>query len=485
MNRFRSCLLQIAGITLTMPGCSPNGERNGLSGDLVIPARWQQGSGSTTAADHASLATWWRQFHDPVLNEVITISLRSSTDVRTALSRIAEYRARRGVEKASLFPQLTANGSGSTQRSRNSETQVNASGESFQASMDASWQTDLFGRQRQIVRAAAEDLGKAEEDFYGAQVSLVAEVASAYVKLRSAEAELGVVQRNIATRSETVQLTRWREQSGSVSSLDTQQSISILEQARASIPDLQLTVDQTRNQLARLSGSAPGALDFLLKKPQPVPKPPSRIAVGIPAEALRHRPDVRAAEHKVVAALARKNVAQLARLPSLSLNGTLDLESTRAGRLFSAEGTAASLIGSLTAPIFDAGRIRNNIVIQTELGTQSIIAYEAVVLTALSEGENALVAIQRYSEKMGVLATAIAAAREAANLASIQYEAGQVSLLINLDAQRTLLSLEQQNVTATASRASACIQLYKALGGGWSHQPKVRSWNCRISLKAL
>lgn len=470
MNRLKSFLPLVAGITLTLPACLPSDGRNWLSGGVVVPSRWQHRSGSTTAADDAALTTWWKQFHDPVLSEVVTISLHSSTDVRTALSRITEYRARRGVEKSWLFPQLTGNSSGSTERSRNRETNVTLSSETYRASLDASWQTDLFGQQRQILKAASEDLGKAEEEFHGAQVSLAAEVATAYVNLRSAEAELAVVQRSIATRSETVQLTRWREQAGRVSSLDTQQSISILEQARASIPELQLSVAQTRNQLARLSGSTPGALDSLLARPQNVPTPPSRIAVGIPAEALRRRPDVRAAEHQVEAAFARRNAAQLERLLSLTLNGTLGLETARAGRLFSPEITAASLVGSLTAPIFDAGRIRNNIVIQTELERQSVIAYEAVVLTALSEGENALVAIQRYSEKLGVLATAIVAAREAATLSGIQYKAGQVSLLDTLDAQRTLLSLEQQKVTAAALRANACIQLYKALGGGWSHQ---------------
>lgn len=470
MNPFRSCRLRVAVITLTVPACLPGESRNWRSGAAVIPNQWQHRSGSTTTADKTALTTWWRQFHDPVLNELITISLRSSKDVRTALSRITEYRARRGVERSSLFPQVTGNSSGAAERSKNRKTNVTISGENYRASLDASWQTDLFGQQHQILKAASEDLGKAVEDFRGAHVSLAAEVATAYVNLRSAEAELAVVNRSIATRSETVQLTRWREQAGNVSSLDTQQSISILEQARASVPELQLAIAQTRNQLARLSGSPPGALDSLLARPQSVPIPPSKIAAGVPAEALRRRPDVRAAEYQVEAAFARRKAAELERLPSLILNGTLGLETTRAGQLFSPESTAASLIGSLTAPIFDAGRIRSNIVIQNELAKQSVIAYEAVVLTALSEGENALVAIQRYSEKIGVLATAIVAAKEAATLSGIQYEAGQVSLLDTLDAQRTLLSLEQQNVTTAALRASACIQLYKALGGGWTHQ---------------
>ncbi len=313
--------------------------------------------------------------------------------MRTALSRIAEYRARRGVEKSALFPQLTANTSGSGARSSNRTTHVTITSESYRASLDASWQVDLFVRQSQTLKAAGEDLAQNEENFYGAQVSLAAEVASAYVTLRSAEAELVVVRNSLGTRSETVQLTRWREQSGTGSGLDTQQSISVSEQAHAAIPELQLVIAQTRNQLTLLSGRTPGALNSLLAKPRNVPMAPMKTAVGIPAEALRQRPDVRAAEHQVEAAFARKIAAKRERLPSLSLSGTLGVEALKAGRIFSPDTTAASLLGSLTAPLIDAGRIRNNIAIQGELEKQSVIAYEAVVLAALSEVENALVAI--------------------------------------------------------------------------------------------
>ena len=458
-----------AVIVLNLASCMTTDRKSVLSDAVSIPTRWQHHPGSSKPLDTAALTTWWKRFHDPVLNELIEVALRSSTDVRTALSRIAEYRARRGVEKAALFPQLTANATGSGARTSNRTTHVTTTSENYRASLDASWQADLFGRQRQMLKAASADLAQNEENFYAAQVSLAAEVASAYVTLRSAEAQLAVVQRSLGTRSETVQLTQWREQAGTGNALDTQQSISILEQARATIPELQVTIAQTRNQLALLSGRTPGALDSLLARPRDVPSVPANIAAGIPAEALRQRPDVRAAEHRVEAAFARKTSAQRERLPSLTLSGTIGLEALKAGRLFSPEATAASLLGSLATPLIDAGRIRNNIAIQSELEKQSIIAYEAVVLAALSEGENALVAIQRYSEELGVLAKAVAAARQAATLAGLQYKAGQVSLLVSLDAQRTLLSLEDQNVTATARRATACIQLYKALGGGWSH----------------
>ena len=218
-----------------------------------------------------------------------------------------------------------------------------------------------------------------------------------------------------------------------------------------------------------LSGSTPGALDALLATPHAVPAVPQDLAIGIPAETLRQRPDVRAAERGVDAAFARTSAAQRQRLPSLSLTGSLGVEALKADHLFSPESTITSLLGSLSAPIFNAGRIRANITIQSELGKQAVNAYESIVLTALSEVENALVAVKRNAERLDILTRATTAERDAAKLAGLQYEAGQVDLFVSLEAQRTLLSLEQLEVTTSADRITAYIQLYKALGGGWSH----------------
>lgn len=247
INNYISSRLLLSGIILWLPSCVATDGRDAQIGSIMIPARWQHHPVSSKPLDAASLAMWWKQFHDPVLNELVEVALVSSTDVRTALSRIAEYRARRNVEKAALFPQLTANASGTGARASNRTTHVTTASESYHVSLDASWQVDLFGRQTQTLKAASEDLAQNEEKFYGAQVSLAAEVATAYVALRSAEAELVVVRHSLGTRHETVQLTQWREQSGTGSGLDTQQSISAFEQARASIPELQLTIAQTRN----------------------------------------------------------------------------------------------------------------------------------------------------------------------------------------------------------------------------------------------
>lgn len=434
----------------------------------AIPTQWQQAAVQGTA-DTAALAQWWKQFNDPVLDRLITDALQSSPDVRTALAKIEESRARYGIQRATLLPSLSASVAGSGSRINNRNTDLTTRTENYSASLDASWEIDLFGQNRKTLNATAADLAQTEESLRNVQTSLAAEVASAYVTLRSAEAQLVIVRRNLASREETLQLTRWREQAGTVTALDTQQAVSTLEQTRASLPTLQQTVTQTRNQLALLSGQAPGALDKLLGESAAVPAVTATLASGIPADTLRQRPDVRAAARAVEAAAARTSAAQRSRFPTLNLTGSLGVDALSAGKLFSPESTVASVLGSLTAPIFAAGKIQQTIQVQGALQKQALINYESSVLSALSEVENALVAVQRNTDRLAILDTAVTAAREAEHLAELQYQAGQADLLTVLEAQRTLLSVEQQQVTASADRATAHIQLYKALGGGWTN----------------
>ena len=458
----RFCLLIVI---LKLTSCVGKSTREMAAEAVMVPSKWQHCS---TAPKPLDVALWWRRFRDPVLNELITDALQSSPTVRSSLEKVTEYRARRGVESANLFPSLVVNQSGRGTRTKNGITDVITTNESYKASFDMSWQVDLFGKQLQTLKAATADLAQIGENFYGAQVTLAADVATAYVALRSAEAQLNVVQRSLGTRGETVQLTQWREQAGTGDALDTQRSISTLEQARASMPALQLNVVQSKNQLALLSGRTPGSLDSRLAGSRRVPEMTSHIASGVPSEALRQRPDVRAAEHVLEAAFARTQSAKRARLPSLNLSGSIGIDALKTGNIFSPESAIASILAGLATPVIDAGRIRQNIRAVSSRVRQALIAYEAAVLNALAEVENALAAVRRYAEQHRIVEKAASAAREAVTLAAWQYEAGQVDLLVSLDAQRTLLTLEQQEVTTTAQSANACVQLYKALGGGWS-----------------
>lgn len=485
LSRFTLTLPALGALSLiscTTPGSS------GIDGVVSVPTKWQAAKVGSTPLDTAALTKWWKRFHDPALDELVRVALESSPDVRTAVSKIAESRARRGVEKSSLYPSLTGGATALSSRTENrsgdsatvtavgdqvivkdnGSSQSTTRNQSYGGSLASSWEIDLFGKQWDKVKAASADVAQSEDNFHAAQVSLAAEVADAYVTLRQAQGQLAVLESTLATRSETYQITRWREQAGQGNALDTQQSLSTLEQARAAVPSIETTIKQSRNRLALLAGRTSGGVDAIVAKSRPIPVPTSPTAIGIPAETLQQRPDVRAAEQSVIAAAARTQSAQKERLPSLNISGVLSTESLSSGRVFNPESVAASVLGGLSMPIFKGGEITANIQIQTEQEKQALLAYESTVLTALSEVEDALVSVSQIAERLSILSKAVTAAREAQDLAAKRYTAGDVDLLTVLEAQRTLLSVEEQQVSARANQASAHIQLYKSLGGGWS-----------------
>ena len=439
--------------------------------DVQVPARWPSQEHSGRSLNTSAIRQWWRRFNDPVLDGLIAQALTASPDIKTALSRITESRGERSVVLSGLLPSVSGNASDSNERRDEQSTGLVTRSETSHLSLDMSWEIDLFGRQLQNLKAASKDVQKTVENYYAAQVTLTADVATAYIALRGAQARLGVLQSNIKTRSDTTQITRWKQEAGLSDMLEVQQAVSTLEQARAAIPTIEQTIAETKNQLAVLCGQTPGKLDGLLARLSTLPKVPSKIATGIPAEALHNRPDVRAAEDDILAAYHRKTAAELERLPTIDLSGTIGLEALRSGTLFSPEAAARTLAGSLLAslsqPIFEGGRITANIRINQAQAKQAVYAYESTVLTALSEVANALVAIRRTSEGLDILRKANQAASEASELATKQYEAGSVDLLTVLDVQRTQLTVEEARVTTEANQLSAYVQLYKSLGGGW------------------
>jgi len=462
-------LLVALPLAALLPGCSTTGPRPSTTPGIDTPPAWARSELAPDGAlDTAALASWWKRFDDPVLDRLVAEALANNPDVRIAVSRIAQARANRTVERSALLPSLGAGVSGRGTRTRDHRTDAVTEGDTYSASLDASWEIDLFGKNRLGLAAADADFSRTEENLRAAQVSLAAEVALTYVELRSAEVQLDVVRRSLASREETTRLTRWREQAGVGDVLDTRQAENSLEQARASLPALEQSLSETRNALAVLCGRTPGSLDELLSATGRVPAPPAALAVGIPAETLRQRPDVRAAALAVEAAAKRSDAARRDRLPTLKLTGSLGVDAAEFGKLANPASTVASLAGGLTAPIFNAGRIGANIRIQDENTLQALVSYESAVLDALAEVENALEAVRRQAERHEALERAAAAAREADALARQQYEAGSVDFLRVLDAERSLLSAEQSLATTAAALSSAHIRLYKALGGGWS-----------------
>lgn len=435
---------------------------------MELPQAWKNAGGFPTASPSKDLSRWWNRFDDPLLTRVISDALKGNPDVASATSRIKEARARRNAEWSLLFPSLGGSGSAST-RATDTDQAGTITTHSYSAGLDASWEVDLFGKRRSSVEAASANLGATEENLHSVQAALASEIAISYTNLRAAEARLEVLGRSLKSREETSQLAHWRTQAGEADALESTQALGSLEQARAAVPGLEQIASQTRNQLALLSGLAPGSLDAMLSSgSKGIPFPARHLAVGIPADTIRQRPDVRVAGYQLLAAAASTRAADAERYPSLNLSGSLGLNSLSTGKIFNPETATAGLIAGITSPIFDAGRIRSNIAAQTAAEEQAVQTYRSSVLTALSETEDALIACRRTAERLESLEKATVAAREADLLARQRYQAGEIDFLDVLDAQRTLLGLEDSLLSIRTDRTTAYIKLYQALGGGWS-----------------
>lgn len=428
-----------------------------------LPAAWRNAAGFPMAEPERDLSRWWASFNDARMSSLIRSALAGNRDLAGAMARVHEARARRESERASLFPTFGYEGTIASTRS-DSDAAGSRSETSYSAGLNASWEPDFFGKNRNAVLAASRDAQAANENLNSARAALAAETALAYIDLRNSEERLRIVQRAISTREETARIASWRATAGQIDQLELRQAQAGLESARSSLATLRQSIGQAENRLALLCGTAPGGIST---GSGGIPSPRRKLAVGIPADTIRQRPDVRAAGYSWAAAVSRTKAAEAERLPSLRLTGTLGIDSVSGSKLFRPEAAAASLIAGITGPIFDGGRIRANIAAQNAATDQALHAYEQAVLTALSEVENALIACKRSAERIGSLRKAVAAAGEASTLASQRYEAGVIDMTTVLDTQRNDLALQETLATARADHATAHAQLYKALGGGW------------------
>lgn len=411
----------------------------------------------------SSLALWWQRFGDEQLTALITRSLLANTDVRSAQAALQQARALRDVKSASLGPSLSAAAS-----AQHSQTGGNTAVNNFQAGFDASWEPDVFGGNRSALNAAEADARAAAASLASVQVSLAAEVAVTYMDLRGLQARLAIARTSLATQTETLQITRWRVQAGLASSLDEEQAVAASEQTRALIPTLQTSAAQDLSSLAVLAGLAPGALQDTLGPAAAVPQAAGDLALAFPADTLRQRPDVRAAEQRVSAALARVSQADAARYPGFQISGSLGLNALTLGSLGSSASVARALLASVSVPLFDGGALRAQVRAQEAALEQARVAYQAAVLTALKDVEDALVSLQGNRERLASLQTAADAAFNADLLARQRYTSGLIDFISVLETQRTLLATQDSVESTRASLSADHVRLYKALGGGWT-----------------
>lgn len=454
---------------LLLVGCAAVGP-DYVPPEISAPKDWNTTlSGGLTGetVDPRTLAAWWSTFNDPVLSKLMDSAVTGNLDLRQAQARVREARARRGIAEANRFPTINADGSVSKNRS-SKETGTGAENNLFIAGFDAGWELDVFGRVRRSVEAAGAALQASQEGLHDVMVSLLAEVALNYVEVRSYQTRLSIAEANKKAQEQTYAMTVTRSETGLTSNLDVEQARYNLEETRAQIPPLLIGLEQTKNRLAVLLGENPGALRDELAARQDIPIPPPEIAVGVPADVLRRRPDVRRAEREFAAQTAAIGVAAAELYPRFTLSGSIGLEALSLDNLLKTGSRTYGIGPSFAWNIFDGGRIRQNIEVRNAIQEQALINYEASVLAALTDVENALIAYADEQLRQRSLVQAAQAAQRAVNLAEEQYRSGLTDFQNVLNGQRALLSLQNQLALSKGGVTSNLIGLYKALGGGWT-----------------
>jgi NodT family efflux transporter outer membrane factor (OMF) lipoprotein len=410
------------------------------------------------------VAEWWNQFNDPLLTDMVQRALNNNHDLKTAVARVRQARAQLARTKAAYGP--TVDLTGRVDRSDPSTNGSMDTGSStlYSTGFDAVWEIDIFGGTRRSVEAAVADWEAIRVGLDDVRVSVAAETAIAYLSLRTYQHRLTVSRANLEVQQDTYEILADRFNIGLGNGLAVQQARYNLESTRAEIPTLEAGLESARNALSVLAGEIPGSLQI----PDIDRIPQSDLVLeGIPADLLRRRPDVQRAERELAAQTARIGVAVADLYPKFTLTGSIGLASLEASTFFESDSGKYSIIPGIRWPIFYSGSIRNNIKVQEAVQEQYLYAYESAVLKAVQEVRDALMDYHKEKERRTSLRGAVEAARAAEELARDQYRNGLADFNNVLDAQRSLLSFQEQLAVSEGTVSRNAVRLYKALGGGW------------------
>lgn len=431
---------------------------------------WQ--GGSLQALDvvqpgkhNTDISQWWRHFNDPVLDALIEQALRVNPNVRTAGLRIIEARAQLGIAGSTLYPQVKQINAdviraGEQQSSAPDVALTNAS-----AGFGIGWEIDFWGKFRRSIEAADASYFASIAQYDDVQVLMAAQVASAYCSIRTLENKLLIANENAALQKRSLQITERLFKSGNESELDVQQAKSQYLSTLSTIPEIQASIRQTQNALSILLARAPGPLPEMTTGSQQIPLADITLIVDIPANMLRQRPDIRAAEMRLAAQSALIGVSVADLYPSISLLGSIGLTATSLGN---SNNTLSWGVGpSLTWNVFDQARLSNQILVQDSRFQQLYEQYQEVVLQAAREVDNAAVGIAKNQAQIPLLADAENAAQRSLDIATIQYREGLVDFERVLDSQRALFNQQERLVSSRGDATQDLISLYKAMGGGW------------------
>lgn len=421
---------------------------------------------------------WWRAFNDPKLDELVFMAHNQNLSLREAGFRIAESQSLRAVAAGNLWPQQqVAYGSYSRQMLSLGAAITAGGGAGFPGisryfsiwnlGTQFAWELDFWGRYRRAIEEADAQLDVSIENFDNVLNLLVSEVAAAYVEIRTLEQRVAYAEANIVSQTRSLDLAKIQLQGGIATKLDVTQAATNLGQTTSLVPDLQRQLQQAQNRLCVLLGIPPQNLDALLAGPKGIPHASSDVVVGIPADLLRRRADVRRAEREVAAQSARIGIAEAALYPAFTINGNIFIRSSQFASMFNSQAAGGNVGPSFSWNILNYGRIRNAVAAEEARFMQEVAQYQTVVLTANREAEDAIVAFLRAQEQAAALRTAVDAALESRNLVEELYLGGTTDFGRVFVAELVLTQQQDALAVAEGTIATSLVAVYRALGGGW------------------
>jgi len=440
---------------------------NYVAPDLSTPDVWYQTAAAGLSEGDAALQTWWGVFDDALLAELIEEAQANNRDLHASYYRILQARAQIGIEESAGRPQVGVNAQVARAKPSESLTGIEDASTPASATLGATWEIDLFGRIRRSVEAADAQYEARIEDYRDLLVTLLADVAINYIDARSLQLRLDYARANIVAQQESLELTRDRFAAGLTSGLDVAQAESNLATSESEVPRLRAAREAALNRLAVLVGRTPGELHERMKSKTAIPTPPETVARGLPAELLRQRPDVRAAERRLAAQTARIGIATADLYPRLSLSGFFGGDALDVDDL----GTGRSATWSIGLPvqwaIFQGGRIRAQIRSEEAATDAAFKSYEQAVLLAIEDVETSVALFANEQERKVKLEAAVVATERSVELVRTQYLAGLTNFQNVLDSQRSLFRLQDQLAESEGLRVQNLVDIYRALGGGW------------------
>jgi len=441
-----------------------------------LGSRWLETGDPALRADQNVNAEWWKLFRDPVLDRLVELAYRQNLPLQVAGLRILQARAQLGIAIGSQYPQLQE-AAGGVSRNKLSENAPNfspAADTSYWTAnigLNASWELDFWGRYRRGVESAGASLGSQVAAYDNAVVSLTGEVASTYITIRTLEERLAVARSNVKSQQRGHEIATIRFEAGLVSELDPIQAETLLRNTEAQIPALESRIRQGRNALSILLGMPPQDLDDLIGEGA-IPDAPAEVAIGVPAELLRRRPDIRQAELQVAAQSARIGIAQSQLYPSFSLTGSLgfltsDTNQSDLGDLLDSDSVDYSIGPGFSWPILNYGRLKNSVRVEDARLEEQIVNYQNTVLQAAREVEDGIAGFLGARGAAQYLQDSVASARRALDISLIQYREGGIDFQRVLDTQRSLLAQQDEYTGSRGNIVQNLVAVYRALGGGW------------------